>query len=144
MQAQARLLLTPIPYADTREEAERLKRAFARWCEKRGYRDAARVLDQDWDRMVTFYGFPKAHWKHLRTTNPVESPFAAVRLRTTAAKRYKRVERATAVIWKTLLIAEQTFRRLDAPELLAEVAEGATYVDGVRVMKNVDEDKAAA
>jgi putative transposase len=66
-------------------------------------------------------------------TNPIESPFAAVRLRTTAAKRYKKVENATAVIWKTLLIAEQTFRRLDAPELLAEIAEGATYVNGVRV-----------
>ena len=89
-------------------------------------------LDRDWDRMVAFYQFPKAHWKHLRTTNPVESPFAAVRLRTAAAKRFKRVENATAVIWKTLLIAEQTFRRLDAPELLPEVAEGVTFVDGVR------------
>ena len=80
----------------------------------------------------------------MRTTNPVESPFAAVRLRTTAAKRYKRVERATAVIWKTLLIAEQTFRRLDAPELLAEVAEGAPSVNGMQVMKGEDEEKAAA
>jgi len=43
-----------------------------------------------------------------------------------------KVENATAVIWKTLLIAERTFRRLDAPELLAEVAEGVTYVNGVR------------
>jgi putative transposase len=74
--------------------------------------------------------FPTAHWKHLRTTNPIESPFAAVRLRTTAAKRFKRVENAAAVIWKTLLIAERTFRRLDAPERLAEVAEGVTYVNG--------------
>jgi putative transposase len=64
---------------------------------------------------------------------PVESPFAAVRLRTAAAKRYKKVPNATAVIWKTLLIAEQTFRRLDAPELLPEVAEGVTFIDGVRV-----------
>jgi transposase-like protein len=48
---------------------------------------------------MTFYDFPKAHWKHLRTiNNPVESPFAAVRLRTAAAKRYKKVENATAVI----------------------------------------------
>jgi len=73
-----------------------------------------------------------AHWKHLKTTNPVESPFAAVRLRTAAAKRYKKVENATAVIWKTLLIAERTFRRLDAPELLADVASGVVYVNGVR------------
>ena len=44
-------------------------------------------------------------WEHLRTTNPLESPFAALRLRTDAAKRYKRVDRATAVIWKMLMIA---------------------------------------
>ena len=69
----------------------------------------------------------------MRTTNPAESPFAAVRLRTAAAKRYKKVENATAVIWKTRLIAERTFRRLDAPELLAEVAEGVTYINGERV-----------
>jgi len=54
---------------------------------------------------VTFYTFPKDHWKHLRTTNVVESPFAVVRLRTAAAKRFKKVENATAVIWKTLLVA---------------------------------------
>ena len=65
--------------------------------------------------------------KHLRTSNPIESPFAAVRLRTAAVKRYKKIENATAVIWKTLLIAERTFQRLDAPELLAEVAEGVVY-----------------
>ena len=53
--------------------------------------------------------------------------------RSRAAKRYKKVENATAVIWKTLLIAQRTFRRLDAPELLAEVAEGVTYVNGERV-----------
>lgn len=141
-QGSAKLLLTKIPYAETRAEAERLKRAFASWSDKRGYHEAGRLLDDDWGRMVTFYAFPKAHWKHLRTSNPAESPFAAVRLRTTAAKRYKKVDRATAVIWKTLLIAEQTFRCLDASELLAEVAEGATYVDGVRVTKR--ETEAAA
>jgi putative transposase len=132
-QGSAKLLLTKIPYAETCAEAERLKRAFATWADKRGYHEAACLLDTDWERMVSFYAFPKAHWKHLRTSNPAESPFAAVRLRTTAAKRYKKVERATAVIWKTLLIAEQTFRCLDASELLPEVAEGAMYVDGVRV-----------
>jgi putative transposase len=95
---------------------------------------------------VTFYQFPQAHWKHLRTTNPIESPFAAVRLRTTAAKRFKRVDNATAVIWKTLLVAEPTFRRLDAPELLAEVVEGATCVNGVHVKPTSAsaEEKAAA
>ncbi|HEV8674920.1 MAG TPA: IS256 family transposase [Methylomirabilota bacterium] len=146
LQAEGRQLLTAIPYAETREEAERQKRAFQAWCTKKGVTAVGHALEQDWDRLVAFYEFPKAHWKHLRTTNPVESPFAAVRLRTAAAKRYKKVENATAVIWKTLLIAERTFRRLDAPELLAEVAEGVVYVNGERVKpsQSTAEKKAAA
>jgi len=132
LQAEARALLTTIPYAATQAEAERLKRGFQAWATKKGMAAAGRRLDEDWERLVTFYAFPKEHWKHLRTTNVVESPFAAVRLRTAAAKRFKKVENATAVIWKTLLVAEQRFRRLDAPELLREVAEGVAYVDGTR------------
>ena len=142
-QAEARTLLTKIPYAETRDEAERQKRALQAWCTKRGHAEVGRALDRDWERMVKFYAFPREHWKHLRTSNPVESPFAAVRLRTAAAKRFKKVENATAVIWKTLLIAEKTFRRLDAPELLAEVANGVVYVNGMRAV-NRREQKAAA
>jgi transposase-like protein len=133
MQAEARKLLTAIPYAETREAAERQKRTFQAWCTRKGQSAVGRLLDHDWDRLVTFYAFPKAHWKHLRTTNVVESPFAAVRLRTAAAKRFKKVENATAVICKTLLVAEQRFRWLDAPELLPEIAEGVVYVNGERV-----------
>jgi len=145
LQAEARALLTKIPYADTREEAERQKRAFQAWCTRKGQGAIGRLLDHDWERLVTFYAFPKAHWKHLRTTNVVESPFAAVRLRTAAAKRFKKVENATAVIWKTLLVAERSFRRLDAPELLAEVAEGVVYVNGERVKRTHNEaDECAA
>jgi transposase-like protein len=81
--------------------------------------------------MVTFYRFPKEHWKHLRTTNPVESPFAALRLRTDAAKRYKKVSSATAVIWKMLLVAEQRFRKLDAPEKMKQVFLSVEFQDGV-------------
>jgi len=142
-QAEARSLLTKIPYATTREEAERQKQAFQAWCTKRGLAEVGRRLDRDWERMMTFYQFPQEHWKHLRTTNPVESPFAAVRLRTTAAKRFKKVENATAVIWKTLLVAEHTFRRLDAPELLPDVAHGVEYVNGVRAVNRRDEKAAA-
>jgi transposase-like protein len=142
-QAEARSLLTKIPYAETRAEAERQKRAFQTWCAQRGHAEVGRALDRDWDRMVTFYQFPREHWKHLRTSNPVESPFAAVRLRTAAAKRFKKVENATAVIWKTLLIAERTFRRLDAPELLADVARGEVYVNGVRAVNRREKTIAA-
>ena len=98
---------------------------------KRQQDQASVTLERDWDRMITFYDFPKEHWSHLRTTNPVESPFAALRLRTDAAKRYKRVDRAIAVIWKMLMVAEQRFRRLKAPELIEDVYLGTQYVDGI-------------
>ena len=132
-QPAARELLQKVIYADTAQQAEQEKTLFQRWCRGRGYEEAARLLDEDWERMTAFYAFPRAHWPHLRTTNPVESPFAALRLRTDAAKRFKKVENATAVIWKLLLIAERRFRRLNAPELLAEVFQGAVYVNGIRV-----------
>jgi putative transposase len=70
---------------------------------------AVERLADDWERLVTFYQFPREHWPHLRTSNVVESPFATVRLRTTAAKRFKKVEHATALIWKILQVAESTF-----------------------------------
>jgi transposase-like protein len=71
--------------------------------------------------MVTLYRYPRKQWVHLRTVNVAESPFAALRLRTDAAKRFKRCDRATAVIWKMLMVAERRFRRLNAPHLLAKV-----------------------
>jgi transposase-like protein len=74
-------MLRAVAYAPSRKEAERQRKAFEAWCEKRGYRQAAETLGRDWDRMVTFYQFPQGHWVHLRTVNVVESPFAALRLR---------------------------------------------------------------
>lgn len=142
-QPEAKALLTPIPYSETRKEAEEGRKAFESWCRGKGYVKASERLDHDWERMVAFYDFPQAHWKHLRTTNVIESPFAAVRLRTTAAKRFKKVENATAVIWKTLMIAESRFRRLDAPELLIEVAEGVRFRNGVRVRSELPWEAAA-
>lgn len=61
----------------------------------------------------------------------MESPFASVRLRTDASRRYKRVEGATAMIWKMLRVAEKSWRRLNAPELLPLVASGVMFKDGV-------------
>ena len=83
-----------------------------------------------------FYSFPKPHWQHLRTSNVVESPFAALRLRTDAAKRFKKVESATAAIFKLLLVAEKNFRRLNAPELMREVYLGVRFEGGERVTES--------
>lgn len=141
-QTEAKTVLTAMPYVETQAECERLRDQFSR-----RYRTlapkAVERLHADWERLVTFYQFPKDHWRHLRTTNVVESPFAAVRLRTTAGKRYKRVESATALIWKVLQVAEQTFRRLNAPELLPAVYAGLQYVDGVQSNHVIRQEVAA-
>ena len=134
-------MLKPIPYSDTRKNAEKMKEAFQRWCHNRDLHKAAQLIDQDWERMVTFYRFPQAHWKHLRTTNVVESPFAMLRLRTNAAKRFKKVANATAVIWKMLMIAESRFRRIAAPELIPQVCDGTRFKDGLP--KPSDQEAAA-
>ena len=85
---------------------------------------------------LPFYQFPREHWPHLRTTNVVESPFATVRLRTTAAKRFKKVENATTLIWKILQVAESTFRKLKGAELLPSVYAGEHYRDGMKRSMN--------
>ena len=114
--------------ADAEHERQRFHRddrlRFPKACDR---------LDRDYARMLTYYQLPKEHWRHLRTTNLVEFPFAAVRLRTSAAKRFKMVERATAIIWRLLRVAERRFRKLNAPEQCRDVYRGIRFVDGVEV-----------
>src|SRR5207245_6420716 len=127
----AKALLCQIPYAPTQREAEHRREQFVCWCAQHGAPKAAKCLETDWDQLVAFYRFPQPHWQHLLTTNPVESPFAAARLRTDAAKRFRLVTNATAVIWKMLLVAEQAFRRLKHPELMPAVYQGVLFADGI-------------
>jgi len=142
-QGEAKRLLQQIAYAETLAQAEEKRDKFVQWCQKGGHQAAAETLVRDWERMVSFYQFPKEHWKHLRTTNVVESPFAALRLRTDAAKRYKKVDNATAVIWKMLLLAEGRFRRLNAPERMKQVFLGVQFKDGVEVKQEAVDQLAA-
>ena len=63
-------MLRTIPYAQTPTEAERLRTEFTRWCRDHSYEAACVTLERDWDRMITFYDFPKEHWQHLRHDEP--------------------------------------------------------------------------
>lgn len=118
--------------AESRAACERLRGRFAARFRSR-YPDAVAALERDWARLLTYYDFPREHWRHLRTTNVVESPFAAVRLRTSAAKRFKRVESAVALIWKLLGVAERHFRTLSTAQRCREVYHGARFADGAPV-----------
>jgi len=130
IRSEAGEYLKRIPYAETLKECVKLRDAFVDRYRK-DYHKAAEKLLADWDRMVTFYSFPKEHWAHLRTTNVVESPFSSVRLRTDAAKRFKKVQNATAMIWKLLQVAEKSFRTLKGYWLLPNVYAGEKFVDGL-------------
>lgn len=125
-------ILRSIPQSNTREEAEARRDAFVE-----SYRErhplACERLASDWQRMVAFYDLPRDHWRHLRTSNAVESPFQVVRLRTNAARRFKKAENAAAVIWKLLMVAESTFRRLDRVNHLADLMNGTQYVNGIAI-----------
>lgn len=135
-QPAAKKLLQQIAYAKDRKSAEKAKQTFATWCAQTDHEDAALLLENDWERMLTFMDFPRDHWIHLRTTNAIESPFAALRLRTDAAKRFKKVRNATAMIWKLLMLAEQNFRKLAGTELLKAVYEGEAFVNGKRAKES--------
>lgn len=132
-QAAGTVLLRQIPAAPTRREAERRREQFVAGWTPHGYADAAQGLVTDWERLVSFSRFPQ----HLRTSHPVESPFGAARLRTDAAKRFKVVKHATAVMWKMRLVAEQAFRRVKHPGLMPVIDRGGTCVDGMLVNKEV-------
>ena len=131
--AKAKRHLNAMMYAESREvalkERKRFEEAF------RHNPKAVRSVAENWDRLTAYYDFPREHWKHLRTSNVVESPFSRVRLRTAASRRFKSQVNATCLIWKTMLVAEMSFRKLNAPQLVEKVVEGRKYKDGVEVQK---------
>jgi hypothetical protein len=130
------------PYADSQAACEALQAQFVKRYSPLAPKAVER-LGAEWERVVTFDQVPQGHRRHLRTTPVVESPVAAVRLRPTAATRVKKVDAATARIWKMRQVAEGTFRRLNAPEWLPAVFAGAKYVDGIK-QRVVNHQEAAA
>lgn len=130
-QVQVKRHLNAMMYAESREEALKERKKFAQAF--RHNPKAVNSVVENWDRLTAYYDFPREHWKHLRTSNVVESPFSRVRLRTAASRRFKSQVNATCLIWKTMMIAKMTFRKLDAPHLVEKVAEGKRYDNGKEV-----------
>jgi len=132
-QVQAQRHLNAMMYAESRQEALQERKKFEQVF--RHNPKAVRSVIENWERLTRYYDFPREHWKHLRTSNVVESPFSRVRLRTGASRRFKSAVNATCLIWKTMMIAEMSFRKLNAPHLVERVAEGKVYRDGIEVQK---------
>ena len=130
-QIEVRKHVTAMMYADSRQEALKERKKFEQAF--RHNSKAVKTVVENWERLTTYYDFPREHWKHLRTSNVVESPFSRVRLRTTASRRFKSQINATCLIWKTLMVAELSFRKLNAPHLVEKVAEGKKYDNGKEI-----------
>jgi len=134
LQAKAKGHLHDIWMAETKTEADK---AFDFFIEAYGvkYHKAVESLVKDRDRLLTFYDFPAAHWKHIRTTNPIESTFATVRQRTVKTKDCLSRKTALAMAFKLILSTKRKWRRLDGSNQLAELIEGVTFKDGIKRTK---------
>jgi putative transposase len=131
IQPRAKEMLHAIWMADTREAANQ---AFDLFLETYGakYPKACECLAKDREELLVFYDFPAEHWMHLRTTNPIESTFATVRLRTKKTKGHGSRKAALAMVFKLAQSASRRWRALNGSELISDVIEGVIFVDGVR------------
>lgn len=144
LQPEARKRLHAIWTAATQAECERLRDAYVAELREQGQHAAAECVLRDWADFVTFYRFPKEHWLHLRTSNPIESIFSGVRLRTRAAKRLRTRENALYLVFKLVERLSQNWRALNGGEnLMTLVLEGCAFRDGIRVKKGGDHRIAA-
>ena len=132
-QPKAKRALQEIWMAETKPEAEA---AFDGFIESYAvkYEKAAECLVKDRDALLAFYDFPAEHWKHLRTTNPIESTFATVRHRTTRSKGCLSNKTALAMVFKLVEGAQKSWRRLDGHTQLPKLILGVKFADGLEVI----------
>ena len=131
VQARAKENLHQIWMAETKQEAEKAFDHFVKSYEAK-YPKAADCLAKDRDMLLTFYDFPAEHWIHLRTTNPIESTFATVRLRTTKTRGMLTRDTMMTMVFKISMSAQKRWRRLNRPERLGELIQGIKFVDGIK------------
>lgn len=131
VQSKAKSMLHDIWMAETRKLAQKAFELFVSTFEAK-YPQAVECLVKDRDVLLTFYDFPAEHWIHLRTTNPIESTFATVRLRTERTKGCGSRTTCLTMVFKLARCAETRWHRLNGKGLLNEVIEGIKFVDGIK------------
>ena len=140
-QRNAKRDLHQIWMAASRKAAERAVDTFeAKYQAK--YPKAVSCLTRDPEALLAFYDFPAEHWQHIRTTNPIESVFATVRHRTVRSKGCLSHKTALAMVFKLVIAASKTWRRLNGYDKLPRLIEGVLFTDGIEADKT--ETRAAA
>ena len=131
LQPKAKEMLHEAMNADTKEHAKREIERFAKTFEAK-HPKAVESLRRDEGKLLTYFDFPAEHWRHLRTTNVIESPFATVRLRQRVTKGAGSRTKGLLMAFKLLDMAQLRWRKLNGAKELPAVRAGARYVDGVR------------
>jgi len=135
LQAKAKAKLQEIWMAPKKDEAEK---QFDNFIEIYGakYPKAAECLEKDREVLLAFYDFPAEHWKHIRTSNPIESAFSTVRLRTAKVRNCFSAKTVVTMGFKLCQSAQQRWQRLQYSEKLGQVIEGVKFINGVEEMRN--------
>jgi len=129
VQSKAKAMIREMWQAPTKEDALSAYQHFVdAWHDK--YPKAVECLQKDEDVLFTFYDFPAAHWAHIRTTNPIESTYATIRLRTKRTKGCGSRMATLTMVWKLAMEAQKTWRRLMGYQQITLVMEGRRFVDG--------------
>jgi len=131
LHAKAKSMLHDIWMAETRADAHKAFELFVTTFRAK-YHKAVECLEKDREALLRFYDFPAEHWIHLRTTNPIESTFATVRLRTARTKGCGSRATCLTMVFKLAQCAERRWHRLQGSELISQVVEGVKFVDGVK------------
>jgi putative transposase len=132
LQLKAKAELNDIWMAESRAAAEQAFDKFLRSYQSK-YPKASECLHKDRTALLTFYDFPALHWQHIRTTNPIESTFATVRLRTSKTRGCVSRGGMLAMVFKLTKVAEQKWYKLKGSEFLIPVIQGVRFKDGTQV-----------
>ncbi len=144
LHGEARMGMQKMYHATGRDECARKRDEYCTVLRAQGQASAAECLERDWDDFVAFFDFPQEHWVHLKTSNPIESVFAGVRLRTNATKRMRVRENALYLVFKLVGRLSLNWRGINAPNQLQLLLAGNRFVDGkIQLDQAAPEDVAA-
>ena len=132
LREEAKENLHDIWMADTKQHAHEALDLFVKTYQAK-YPKAVECLVKDQEMLLSFYDFPAEHWMHLRTTNPIESTFATVRLRTKRTKGSGSRMACLTMVYKLMQSASKKWRLLNGSELIPEVLQGVPFIDGIKV-----------
>lgn len=138
-QPQAKSALHEIYMAETKDEAQTAFERFIKTYDAK-YPKAVECLSKDREALLAFYDFPAEHWVHIRTTNPIESTFATVRLRTNKTRGCVSQDSILSLVFKLVQSAQQRWLRIRGFKRLGEVIEGVKFKDGIRADQQPDSD----